>query len=306
MSNNSPFTRTTRTVRVQSADGKFFADVEILMAVAWKLPNGFEISYNIVNPVDPVIVDTTGSGNDKPAKKGSTRSSHMERVRGIPGTPAASQFFDIEVCDAFALTGPNETEHIVSCPSDLSIAAIVDDVGAGLAASPPPDTQTRCQHCIKYTQQITGATHDPYDNPAQYAIGLITDCMTFNGPPYGMPYVPQEAPSTDSDLPEVDTLIVPIWHDLFGLVFENPDKVVHGALQPNAACNDLTKYVDDPNNPSGPSIPPPPDPKVDLNIYIYWPGIGNEVGGKAPAITATRPAAHFSARRPRRRTSLRR
>lgn len=281
------YTRTTRTVRVESADGRFYADVEILMAISWRLPNEFEISYNIVAPVDPIIVDGTGSGNKKDGSSASTRSSHMQRVRGKSNTPAASQFFDIEVCDAFTITGPNATEHVVNCPVAKAVSNVVDDVGAGLGNTPPPDTQTRCQHVVKYTQQISGATQAPFDNPTAYAYGLITDCMTFDGPAYGMPYVTVSAGNTDWDLPTPDIDIVPIWHEVYGLVFDSPDRVLHGALQPNALCNDLTHYVTDPHNPSGPLVPPPPDPKVDLNIYVYWPGIGNEVGGAAPTGTPT-------------------
>lgn len=281
------YTRTTRTVRVESADGQFYADVEILMAISWRLPNEFETSYNIVAPVDPIIVDGTGSGNEKDGSSASTRSSHMQRVRGKSNTPAASQFFDIEVCDAFTITGPNATEHVVNCPVAKAVSHVVDDVGAGLGNTPPPDTQTRCQHVVKYTQQISGATQAPFDNPTAYAYGLITDCMTFDGPAYGMPYVTVSAGSTDWDLPTPDIDIVPIWHEVYGLVFDSPDRVLHGALQPNALCNDLTHYVTDPHNPSGPLVPPPPDPKVDLNIYVYWPGIGNEVGGAAPTGTPT-------------------
>lgn len=272
----SPYSRTTRTVRIKSKNGNYFADVEILMAVSLTLPNGFLISYNISTPVDPLIVDDTGDGNGRAGTSNTTRSSHMARLTGDPTTSAKSQFFDVEVCDSFTITGPNNTQHLINCPSTKSVPTIVDDAGGGLAITPPSDTQTRCQHVVKYTQQIPGATAAPFDNPANFAYGRITDCMTFNGPPWGMPYVTEAAPSTSSDLPVYGTghspsdySDAPMWYDFYGLVFDAPDIVVHGALQPGAACIDATQYVTNPN--TGQIEPPPPDPNVDLNVYVYFP-----------------------------------
>ena len=300
MMGNFPFTRTTRTVRITSADKKYFADVEILLAVSLQLPNQFEISYNITAPVQPLVIDTAGDGNDQPGGKKSTRSSHMQRVAGVPGTSWATACLDVEVCDAFTVTGPNNTEHLINCPSGNAIPQIIDDTdytggnantppstGSGLGTVPPSNTQTRCQHVVRYTQQIPGATSAPFDRPNNYTYGILTDCMSFNGPPWGMPYVSESAPSTTVELPmqiEVDDNNAPQWGDIFGIVFAAPDIVIHGALQPSALCIDKTAYIADPDNPDGPSIPPPPDPNLDLNIYVYWPGIGNAdpVPGAAP------------------------
>lgn len=267
--------------------GTYFADVEILMAIAFRLPNGFEISYNITTPVHPYIEDNTGDGNGKPYQQDTTRTSHMVRLQGIPGTPAANQMFDVEVCDAFTLTGPNNTQHLINCPASDSaqhsdaVAAIVDTVGAGLAETPEANKQTRCQHCVKYMLQIPGATSDPYMDPTHYAYGLITDCISFNGPPFGMPYVKESAPATSSDNPmqiDSDDNDAPQWHSVYGLVFNTPDidngisagDVLRGAMSPQAECLDKTAYIDDPINP-GNLIPPPPDPSLDLNVYVYFP-----------------------------------
>lgn len=305
------YTRKTRTVRITSADGKFFADVEILLVVSLNLPNNLQISYKLDKPIKPFIYDTTGDGNEKVGDKTSTRSSHMQRLTGLKtpnadGKDNSSQFFDVEVCDGFTVTGPNNTQHYIDCAAIDASWQIVDDTNSGLdgywnygatksATGAPPggdtrsqlkliqaeaDAQTRCGHVVRYTQQTgkTGSTLAPPDNPKNYAYGLICDCMTFDGPPFGMPYVTESAPSTSSDLPmqsEDDDNDAPQWSDYYGLVFETPDHVIHGALQPDALCNDVTAYTTDPD--TGLRVPPPPSPD-DLNIYVYWPGRGNKDG----------------------------
>lgn len=306
------YTRSTRTVRIKSTDTKFFADVEILMSVAFKLPNGFEICYNITAPTMPLIVDDTKDGNQKAGDRTTTRSSHMQRLTGLtkaldPVTGKvvdnSAQFIDVEVLDSFTMTGPNNTEHVINCPPADATEQIVDGVDAGLDGfwGYDPSTagssqltlvpgsagdQTRCGHAVRYTQQITGATKAPFDLPSNCAYGIITDCMTFDGPidSDGMPYVSEAAPSTADDL-SVDDESTPQWGHLYGMTFDSPDQVIHGALQPDAACIDLTEYVIDPD--TGQQVPPPPDPAVDLNIYVYWPGVGNAVGGAPPVGTAT-------------------
>lgn len=266
MSQEQQFTRATRTVRVTSKNGNYFADVEILMAVALLLPNGFEIAYNVSKAINPTIIDNTGYNLGRPGGPDSTRTSHIEIVNGKPDGPAKTQYFAIEICDAFMVVGPNNAEHLISCPSANATPSVVDSVGAGLTQSPPGNTQTRCQHVVKYTQQMPGA--DPADNPANYAYGLITDCITFDGPPFGMPFVTESPPGTSSDIPVGSETSDAIWQDQFGLVFENPDRVLHGALQPNAKCHDLTDYTTDPI--TGEQVPPPPG-AGDLNVYVYFP-----------------------------------
>jgi hypothetical protein len=247
----------------------------------------------------------------------------MQRVTGLanainpvaggdPTVDNSKQFFDVEVIDAFTMVGPNHTEHVIVCPLVNATENIVDDVSAGLGGAwsfdnggggsqltlvPGDETQqTRCGHVVKYNLQTppkagsTDTTAPPNDK-TKFAYGIITDCMTFDGPinSEGMPYVTEAAPSTAADIPAEDDSVAS-WGALYGMTFESPDKVIHGALQPDAACIDLTEYVTDPV--TGLQIPPPPDPAVDLNNYVFFPpdsagpwlGDGSPDGLPPPAI----------------------
>ncbi len=78
------------------------------------------------------------------------------------------------------------------------------------------------------------------------------------------------------------TFSPPMWSDTHGLQFSTPDIWFKGALSPNAKCNDTTIYVTDP---SGQLVPPPPDPNVDKNVYVYFPtGSGGPFLGAGQAI----------------------
>ena len=114
MTDFSKITRTTHTVRCRSANNQFFADVEVLDGIALTLPNGAQISYSL-KAANPFITDKTGDGNGTgDTVASSTRSSHMQRYTGIANP---SMCFDAEVCDAFTVTGPNNTQFLVSCPT---------------------------------------------------------------------------------------------------------------------------------------------------------------------------------------------
>lgn len=266
------YTRTTHTVRCKSADGRFFADVEILDAVALLLPNGYEISYKLT-AASPTIIDATGDGNGKDAGTQATRLSHMKRLTGI-AEPA--QFFDAEICYAFTVTGPNNTQHGIWCPPTVAKGAITDNTGSGLGVPVSAGSTTRAQHVVKLTQQLGGGQQ----NTASYTLALLTDVVAFEGPPpFGMPYVDETNPDGPADLPELDQSL-PLWGEQHGLRFVNPSTVINGALVPSAKCNDTTIYVTDPQ--TGERVPP--DNK-DPNVYIFFPvGTGGPFLGAGQAI----------------------
>src|SRR5674476_913021 len=120
------FTRSTHTVRVKSNDKRFYADVEILDAISLVLPDGFAICYQISKPniITPNITDLTGDGNGKPGNTDSTRASHMVRVTS---TETPWMFFDVEVCDAFTITGPNGADFCIQCPTPGTAVASITD-----------------------------------------------------------------------------------------------------------------------------------------------------------------------------------
>ena len=315
------FTRSTHTVRIYSGQtagqpqtattGTYYADVEILDAIAFTLPNDTELCYT-VGGSNPYIVDDTGDGNEKPLTDGPTRKSHMSRLTGIANK---SQFFDVETCDAFVLIGPDGTDHAVVCPTALSksstkqpgssaISFIIDNeqpfftdpTNGGLGVGFQRQNTSRAQHIVQLQNQVGGGSVNP-SNPGiqtpEYALALITDGMGFTGPsPHGLPMmkidteflIPGPA-DDDYNYQGVasQTFSPPMWGDIHGLQFSTPDIWFKGALSPNAKCNDTTIYVTDPV--SGQLVPPPPDPNVDKNVYVYFPtGSGGPFLGAGQAI----------------------
>src|SRR6185437_14768403 len=105
-------TRQTHTVRITSKNGKFFADVEILDVFSIMLPNNMQIAFQL-KATDPRITDKTGGNNGKAGSAATSRISHMQRVTSKTDPTA---HFDIEVCDAFTVVGPNKSEFCIDCP----------------------------------------------------------------------------------------------------------------------------------------------------------------------------------------------
>ena len=266
------FTRSTHTVRIKSNDRRFYADVEILDAISLTLPDGFDICYQISKPniVKPNITDNTGDGNGKPGDATSTRASHMVRVTS---TARPSMFFDVEVCDAFTITGPNNADFCLTCPPTRAVANIIDDTGSGIGVSPPQDSITRGQHVAKLLQQIgSGTAGQPDQNvPTSYTLTLLTDAMSYSGPELiGMPWqieIPDEG--GPGDIGSFTDYNSGPWYRQHALQFYNAAQVLNGALAIGANTNDTTVYVEDPS--SGEQVPPDIDPTVDPNIYVYFP-----------------------------------
>ena len=267
----SDFTRSTHTVRVKSHDKRFYADVEILDAISLTLPNGFEICYKISKPniVNPNIVDNTGDKNGKPGDSTSTRASHMVRVTS---TERPTMFFDVEVCDAFTITGPNDTDFCIQCPTPgKSAPAITDDTGSGLAVAADQNS-TRAQHVVKLLQQTGSGTAGLADQnvPTSYTLTLLTDAMSYSGPDtLGMPWQTPINFGGPADVSSfVDYQSGP-WYDQHALKFYNYAAVMNGALAIGANTNDTTAYVTDPG--TGQMVPPDVDPATDPNVYVYFP-----------------------------------
>ena len=296
MTDFSKITRTTHTVRCRSANNQFFADVEVLDGIALTLPNGAQISYKL-RAQNPFITDKTGDGNGTAGSTDSTRSSHMQRYTGIANPKMC---FDAEVCDAFTITGPNNTQFLVSCPTpwwaapgtslivgtnNIPNPLVTDNTGSGLATS-PGNQATRAQHVVKLTKQVYG-----HQVSSDYLLVYLTDAIVYLGPEgYGMPFGDDidgsGVPNDKIGAGYTPDSVLPIWGDQHLLLFPNPDTLTNGALTPAVTTNDTTKYVTDPVT----GLQVPPD-NTDPNIYIYWPGIGNlvngEVSGAAPSGTPT-------------------
>ena len=265
----SLYSRTTHTVRIKSQDQRFYADVEVLDAISMTLPNNFDIVFQITasQALFPNIVDNTGDNNGKPGNKFSTRASHMLRMTGQSDP---TQIFDIEVCDSFTITGPNDLQFAVQCPTPgFSNAAVTDDTDSGLAVAANA-LSTRAQHVVKLTRQVGGTQQVTTD----YLLEKLTDAMVYGGPQqYGMPYINETDEYGPADIPYGDLENSPIWGEAHVLQFYNFALVVNGALQPGATTNDTTVYVIDPR--TNQLVPPP---NTDPNVYVYFPN-GTEYPG---------------------------
>ena len=268
------YTRSTHTIRFGGPKGTS-VDIEILDTVALILPNNMEICYRIV-AVNPLIIDFTGDGNQTAGGSNSSRSSHMTRYTGKDDP---SQCFDAECCDAFTMIGPNNTQHLISCPLADAIPHIVDLTGGnGPGGSDGGPNATRAQHVVELDAQIPIQGVLVQDS-SLFLCATITDALAFpNGPPFGVPFVVQTgqntAGATLADLPQSDIWSAPIWHEQYALEFTSPDDVLQGAMSPSAQCNDTTVYVADPE--TGLMVPPGPLP-TDLNVFIFFPdGSGSD------------------------------
>lgn len=265
------FTRSTHTVRVKSADKRFYADVEILDAISLKLPNGFEICYKISrsNVVNPNIIDLTGDGNGKPGDSTSTRCSHMVRVTGVANP---TMFFDVEVCDAFTITGPNNADFCIRCPTPgKAVPAIVDNTDSGLTVAATSDS-TRAQHVVKLLHQVGSGTAGQPDQQVltDYTLTLLTDAMSYSGPnTLGMPWQSPVSFGGPADVSSFTDYNSGPWYDAHALKFYNYADVMNGALAIGANTNDTTIYVTDPG--TSQMVPPDVDPSTDPNVYVYFP-----------------------------------
>ncbi len=260
------YSRTTHTVRIKSSDGRFYADVEVLDAISVTLPSGYDICYKISTPniVAPSITDLTGDNNGKPGDKQSTRASHMVRVTSTTNT---QMFLDVEVCDAFTITGPNEADFCIQCPTPgKSVPSIIDNTGSGLTVG-ATKFSTRAQHVQKLTRQVGGQ-----QAASDYTLILLTDAITYEGPEQsqGMPWIVN---LDYGDISEYYDWQAGLWHKQHVLKFYNAAVVANGALSPSATTNDTTVYVTDPN--TGLTVPPP---NTDPNVYVYFPD-GTEYPG---------------------------
>ena len=186
----SKVTRSTHTVRCRSANNQFFVDVEVLDGLSLTLPNGVQISYSL-QAANPFITDKTGDGNGTGGTgASSTRSSHMQRYTGIANPKMC---FDAEVCDAFTVTGPNNTQFLVRCPTPWWAAPgsmpppqiasgplplVADNTGSGLATSPNLDQATRAQHVVKLTKQLVNGQQVS----SNYLLVYLTDALAYQGP----------------------------------------------------------------------------------------------------------------------------
>lgn len=287
---SSAYSRTTHTVRVYSPDKLWYADVEVLDAISFTLPNGFEICYKIAKPgiSDPNITDNTGDGNGKPGSATSSRASHMQRVTSTTNSTA---FLDVEVCDAFTLIGPNNAQFVIKCPTNPSdpaspsVPAVVDNTDSGLAVVASSQS-TRAQHAAKLTRQLGG---DPAQQvETDYTLTLLTDAIAFNGPEQseGMPWQVQTDFGGPADVAEFFDFQSGIWYEQHVLKFPNLDTLVNGALSPSANTNDTTQYTTD----SQTGQPAPPN-NTDPNVYVYFPTPGGNVGAatnmQSPFLGAT-------------------
>ena len=265
------FTRSTHTVRIKSADERFYADVEILDAISITLPNGFNIAYRIAKGAiqSPTIVDLSGDNGGNNAKAGgptSSRSSHMMRVTSTTNT---KMFFDVEVCDAFTLIGPNNADFAIQCPTPgNSNPAITDTTGSGLGVEARPSS-TRAQHIVKLLHQVgSGAAGQPQQQiETDYTLTALTDAVVYKGPlqTQGMPWEVDtdfggETTPQHADDPEGT------WYDNHVLQFYNAAEIINGALAIGVNTNDTTQYVEDPG--TGDMVPPP---NTDENTYVYFP-----------------------------------
>jgi len=265
------FTRSTHTVRIKSADERYYADVEVLDAISLTLPNGFHVAYRIAKGAinSPTITDLTGDNGGNNAKAGgkaSSRSSHMMRVTS---TTNSKMFFDVEVCDAFTLIGPNNADFVIQCPTPgKSNPAVIDDTGSGLGVDAAPGS-TRAQHAVKLLHQVGSGTpgEDNQQIPTDYTLTVLTDAVIYKGPlqTAGMPW------DVDTDFggrttPQKSDTPQGIWYDNHVLQFYNTADLINGALAIGANTNDTTVYVEDPG--TGQMVPPP---NTDDNVYVYFP-----------------------------------
>ena len=284
------FTRATHTVRVWSNNRRYWADVEILDALALSLPNGFDIVYKIAkgDVVSPNIVDNTGDGNGKPGSSTSTRASHMVRVTS---THINGMFFDVEVCDAFTVTGPLNADFCIRCPTPgSSVPAITDDTNSGIAVA-ADEHSTRGQHVVKLLQQVGSGTAGQPNMQVQtsFVLALLTDAMSYSGPnTSGMPWSSPVDFGGPADVNSYVTYESGPWYEAHALRFYNFAQVMNGALAIGATTNDTTQYVEDPG--SGQMVPPDHDPTTDPNIYVYFP---TRMPGPAPNITTDETKGPF-------------
>jgi hypothetical protein len=292
------FTRTTHTVRIKSADERFYADVEVLDALSLTLPNGFKIVYRIAKGAinSPTIVDLTGDNGGQNAKAGgktSSRSSHMVRVTSTTNT---KMFLDVEVCDAFTLTGPNNADFVIQCPSPgKSVPAITDTTGSNLGVDAVPGS-TRAQHAVKLLHQVgPGAAGQPEQQvETDYTLTVLTDAIIHKGPlqTQGMPWQADlDLGGTDENtsIPQPSEDPEGLWYDNHVLQFYNMADLINGALSIGANTNDITQYVEDPD--TGDMVPPP---NTDDNIYVYFPQVPvDSKGTGGPFLGATPYTADF-------------
>jgi hypothetical protein len=265
------FSRSTHTVRVKSNDKRFYADVEILDAVSFGLPNGFDICYKISKPniVSPNIIDQTGDGNGKAGNEKSTRASHMVRVTS---TANPAMFFDVEVCDAFTITGPNNADFCIKCPTPgNSVPAVVDNTDSGLTVA-ANEKSTRGQHVVKLLHQIGSGTAgvEKQQVLTDYTLTLLTDAISYSGPDtLGMPWQSEVSFGGPGDVGSFVDYDSGPWYERHALKFYNAAKVMNGALSISANTKDTTQYVEDPG--TNQMVPPDVDPDTDPNIYVYFP-----------------------------------
>jgi hypothetical protein len=240
------FTRKSHQVRVKHpSTPEIWADVEVLDAVALRLPNGKEVLYQVPAAVAVACIrDDTGDGQARGQPQGCSRVSHMVR---LTNPDDESQFFDVEVLDAFALRGPNGEEIALLMPEDGAREAIVDDTGSGVGIPASANT-TRVLRAVKIAELVDGPGSTASDDPA-YPSGEITDNFALS--------LRTEA-----------------------LAMRGPNGAESVLLIPAAGsdANDTTSYTfDDQGN----KVPPD---NSDPNVYVYFPedSAGPWLGAGAP------------------------
>ena len=146
--------RVTYQVRIPNpADttGLTYIDVEVLASITFIGSDGLEHCYDF-GGAKPCIIDATATG-DYGNKGDATSASRISHIIRVTNPDDSTQYFDIEILDAFCVLGSNGDEELHEIKmSDLAgaLGTVIDTTGSGLGSDPADPS--RISHVVKIVQ----------------------------------------------------------------------------------------------------------------------------------------------------------
>jgi hypothetical protein len=258
------YTRFVHVVRVyaQGSSGNTGTYVDVMvtdkLAVTGTNGQGFKIDVTAANAV-PTINDESGDGNGVDNGASATRQTHIIRVTSDSDP---SQYLDVEVLDAFCLTGVNGQQWIGRLPAPKAITFVQTTSGPDLGTPVSPeetfqfssDGASRWANINELGNNVSQSVTYPLPiSPSPGALGS------------GAPFMAIE--------------------DFQKISFTGPNGQgwKYDLSDSSQQINDTTSYLTDPN--TGNLYPPQntdPDPYVIFPVGSGGPFTGNTVVSQGP------------------------